>query len=200
MRKAEMKYNPRQEQFIDMKYILRLSQKALLILVFIAGFYGVSISQTETKQLYLSETNNLDRIDPVASSDATLSVDTLRQKGGLQAFEDNFGAQAYSNSDSSLTWGTDWIETDNNGGGATGGNIYVTTGGILSIKTDGTNIIERSADISGAISGNIYLDIIDNGLTNNGGIIEFEYYDGSIWTSILTVNSNTLTDHKYDIQ
>lgn len=53
---------------------------------------------------------------------------------GGDTFRDNFATRAYTNNDGSVNFAGNWTETnDLGGGGATGGDIQVTTGGVLRI-------------------------------------------------------------------
>ncbi len=63
---------------------------------------------TLTKTLYLSETNDLDRINPVASQDTTTAETEVVKE---EFFADNFSTAAYSNNDGSLNWSGDWFES-----------------------------------------------------------------------------------------
>ncbi len=71
-----------------------------------------------------------------------------------QTVRDEFEIRAYSNNDGTANWKTDWTETTDTGG-ATGGNINVTTDGKLRVSGNGNSSqisVSRSVDLSAASS------------------------------------------------
>ena len=72
---------------------------------------------------------------------------------------DEFSARAYTNNNGSVNWASNWTETDATGGGATGGEIQVTTGGELRINGDTggvNNLIRRSLGVPpGAVAATL---------------------------------------------
>ena len=73
---------------------------------------------------------------------------------------DEFGSASYGNNDGTANWNTDWIETDSNGGGASGGDVLITDGQ-LRMRANSTtvhDIIEREVDLSGATDATFSFD------------------------------------------
>ncbi|HEX2641539.1 MAG TPA: hypothetical protein VHU81_01000, partial [Thermoanaerobaculia bacterium] len=67
-----------------------------------------------------------------------------------ETYRDNFGANLYTNNDGTLSWGSNWLET-NDDGSPTGGVMQV-TGGELRLQDDGgggASTIERQANLTG---------------------------------------------------
>ncbi len=65
-------------------------------------------------------------------------------------YRDQFNATSYSNNNGTGNWSGSWIETDNGGGGASGGFIRVNSG-VLDVKSDRLNDeIYRQVDLSAA--------------------------------------------------
>lgn len=63
---------------------------------------------------------------------------------------DTFSSTTYAANDGSANWTTDWVETDNDGGGESSGQIRV-TGGQLQVQSDSSNDnVYRQVDLSSA--------------------------------------------------
>jgi len=85
---------------------------------------------------------------------------------GGDTFRDNFTTRAYTNNDGSQNFANSWTETnDLGGGGATGGDIQVTTGGVLRIHNQSdpspfTNQprISREVNLSGYTAATVSFD------------------------------------------
>ena len=75
---------------------------------------------------------------------------------------DDFETRVYSNNDGTNNWTGDWTEIDGQGGGATGGNVWITNGGELRLEdrpnTGGEPSLTREADLTGAVAANLIFD------------------------------------------
>ena len=87
---------------------------------------AVVVLQTDTKPLYLTGANqSLDRIDPVATNDATTSTVTIGTvTTATCTVEDGFNSASYSNNDGSDNWSGDWEELGETTN-PTGGRVMV---------------------------------------------------------------------------
>ena len=105
-----------------------------------------SIIPTQTKSLYLSETNDLDRIDPLASNDT--SVSTSIDLNALYV-RDEFNSVAYDNNNGTINWSSDsnWIES-NDDGLANNGTIQVTGEKLGFLQAANNALIERTVDLN----------------------------------------------------
>ena len=116
-------------------------------------------------------------------------------------FADQFGANFYSNNDGTGNWSGFWVETDNGGGGASGGFIRVNSGA-LEVKSDRLNDnIYRQVDLSAAnlavlsvsyqssISGGDG-DVVRLQISSNGGA---SYSDLAVFSSGSYTGSGNLS-------
>jgi hypothetical protein len=114
-----------------------------------------------------------------------------------ETFRDNFGTAAYTNNDGSLTWATNWTESndDNNAGN---GQIRI-TGGELRIGDNGgaASIIQRGADLSGFTSATLSFDARTTGVdAGDQLVVEASSDGGASWSLIRTFNG-AVTDATY---
>ena len=86
-------------------------------------------------------------------------------------FVDNFTTAAYSNNAGSANWSSNWVESDDDGGGATAGNILV-AGGELRVGpgSSGDNIY-RQANLTGLGSATLSFDF-NNALASGNPAIQ----------------------------
>ena len=166
---------------------------------------------TFTQQLYLSTDGtgspdqDLDRVDPVATSDATLATSEELGGGGAPTSEnvaDNFASASFTGNDGSVNWTNNWQELgESNGTGS--GSVRVTTesgysSNAIRIGGDEVNIsgdgVSREADLTGATSATLTF-LYDRRTSENGGSISVEVSDngGSTWTTLQTYNIGTGT-------
>ena len=66
-----------------------------------------------------------------------------------QVYLDGFSNNAYDNNDGNTNFSNNWTESDNGGGGATGGNIYVNSGELNFAGLRDSDNIYRNLDLSG---------------------------------------------------
>jgi len=101
---------------------------------------------------------------------------------------DNFEAEEYDNSDGSLPWATDWIETnDNNDAG--NGQIQITGGGELRLGDNGgaLSTIERGANLSAFSGASLIFDRRTTGVDAGDQFrIEVSATGGAPWTTLET--------------
>lgn len=106
-------------------------------------------SVVQVKTLYLSGTNDLDRVDPVGASDSSLSqTTTLSTSGGsTRTISDSFATQSYSGGSGWAT-GSPWTEVNDNAS-VNSGRVMLTDGSGLS---NGTFGIMFSGGSSGSVT------------------------------------------------
>ncbi len=94
---------------------------------------------------------------------------------------DQFTTAAYGNNDGTASWAGPWVETDDGGGGASGGQITVDSGRLRVQADHPFNNIYREADLSGATSATLTLDF-DNQLMSGDVVrLEISSNGGSSW-------------------
>ncbi|MEQ1592678.1 MAG: tandem-95 repeat protein [Thiobacillaceae bacterium] len=132
-----------------------------------------------------------DQTSGVAGGSADISAATV---------QDAFNNVSYSGNNGATNWSGSWVESDNNGGGASGGLILV-TGGQLEVKSDqsGDNIY-RQVNLSGATTATLsfdYTNLIPAGtdviavqISGNGGS---SYTTLTTFTQSANTGSGTLT-------
>ncbi|MCL5023989.1 MAG: C25 family cysteine peptidase [Nitrospirae bacterium] len=103
---------------------------------------------------------------------------------------DQFDTVAYDNSDGTVSWSANpWVETDNQGGGAGGGEIRI-TGGELRINNDTSgsqNSIQRPLSIPpGATMATLSFDWRTTGVETGDAIVVEVSLDGSTYTTLET--------------
>lgn len=118
--------------------------------------------------LVASRFNYGDNLNPPNSHGAWKAFYDNRSSGisGGDTFEDQFTTRAYNNNDGSQSFAGSWTETnDLGGGGATGGDIQVTTGGVLRIANTSDPspfvnqpAIHRELDLSAYTSASVRFD------------------------------------------
>ena len=103
----------------------------------------------KTKTLYLSDTQDLDRIDPVESGDTTTAeTATVREESYL----DRFDGEGYDSNNGSLDWDGDWFESGDNGV-VDSGDVRIRRSAIRFDHDDDTPpSIARKVDLSGVSS------------------------------------------------
>ncbi len=125
---------------------------------------------------------------------------------------DTFTTRAYSNNDGTFNWAGNWTELNDGTPSATGGQINVTTAGVLRVSDTSTSAttrsISRSIDLL-ALSGitptrvgyQLSFDY-NTPAASNGVYVQISSDGGASWTTIDTISSTgaTGTTHKsYDI-
>jgi len=108
---------------------------------------------------------------------------------------DGFGSVSYTNNNGSTNWTTGWIESDNSGGGATGGNIHV-DGGSLRLNVaaceSGDNIY-REIDLSGATTATLTFDY-ENLLVGEDEIrVQVSANGGASYSNLMVFTGTTNT-------
>ena len=56
---------------------------------------------------------------------ALLTLLAVSSVGHAETVRDNFVDRLYSNNDGTVNWSGDWVEVDGQGGGPTGGNVWI---------------------------------------------------------------------------
>lgn len=140
---------------------------------------------------------------PTGSDNAWL---TLYNATG-NSVADNFGTAAYSNNDGNNNWAGNWIESDNGGGGATGGAIQIVTGELrLEDDVTGTPSIQREVDLLGSPGLNLasaYLSFdfsTSNNLEDSDDIsVQVSGNGGGSWTTLEQFSNDGSGSRSYDI-
>ncbi len=85
----------------------------------------------------------LDKIDPIVISDVYISpINIVESADAAENFDTN-GSYAGTNSTGSLDWAADWLENDASGGGASGGNVKVSSNTLVILDNAvGDNCLE----------------------------------------------------------
>ncbi|MDH4377451.1 MAG: Calx-beta domain-containing protein [Ramlibacter sp.] len=155
-----------------------------------------SFTVVKSKTLYLSGTGDLDRIDPLASADGSLSQTAAVTPGSSisRTISDSFTAQSYSGGTGWAT-GSNWTEA-NDDSDATNGDIEVASsaangsGNGLVFAGSGSNNLTRLSRSFAALTatGTLSFDYKLNGLDANDAGLTVEYTsNGSTWTQLGTI-------------
>ncbi|MBB4004415.1 peroxidase family protein [Aurantimonas endophytica] len=118
-----------------------------------------------------------------------LQLDAFNPGG---TYADNFTAATYGNSNGTINWGPDWIETgDDNSATAAAGQIRI-TGGQLQFDTGDGASISRQVDLSAASSARLTYSVNENGFDPGETIlVEFSPDGSAPFTLLETVNFTT---------
>ena len=164
---------------------------------------SVEIAELENKYLYLTDAYGLDRIDPVATADNTTSTSVAlnQQVEDNGTITDDFSSGTYTGGSSTgtRTWSGDWMENDASGGGATGGEILISSNTLLfneSLNDD----IYRTIDLSDATAASISFDIDET--VSGSDLIVFEASNdgGSTYTNLDSYDFNVeISSRTYDL-
>ncbi len=120
--------------------------------------------------------------------------------GTIDTMLDNFEVASYSNNDGTQSWTTDWIETDGSGGGASSGDIRVSTPSLrIGANSVGDNIY-READLS-AVQSAEFSFLLDNKLSGSGQIeVQVSDNGGTSFTTLATIDNTSVNGtYSYDI-
>jgi|GEM_PF-1266057 len=106
-------------------------------------------------------------------------------------YRDEFTIQSYNNTDGSIDWSSaPWVETDNNGGGATGGEILITGGQLRINNVNGSTIsrIQRPIDFPDDFtSATLRFDYLSAGGLETTDVVYLEIStDGVNFTNLTT--------------
>ena len=113
---------------------------------------------------------------------------------GQATFIDEFSNQAYSNNDGTNSFSSNWAESDEDGGGATGGNIYITTGGNLRFEgLDSGDELSRGLNLSGATSAVLTIGFNSANRGNETLVVQLQHTSG-FWQDVFFINSSTASD------
>lgn len=111
------------------------------------------------------------------------------KKDDFSCFADLLSSSSYSRSDGDLDWTTDsWTETnDDNSPG--GGDIIINTDAIRIDHDDSSPpSIERAVNLEGATEAFLRFDYFEDSDLEASDIIDVEVYNGSSWTTVLTIS------------
>jgi trimeric autotransporter adhesin len=108
---------------------------------------------------------------------------------------DAFSTASYANNNGSANWTGNWVETDNNGGGAGGGLIRVTSGALQVQSDNGNDNIYRQADLSGQTSATLSFSYQNTIGAGQGDAIRLQVSGngGGSYTTLATFNAATNT-------
>ena len=119
-------------------------------------------------------------------------------------YRDNFGTVAYTNNDGTLTWGTNWTET-NDDNAANNGDIRI-TGGELRLGENGSTgataaRIEREADLSNFGGATLSFNLRTQGVEpGDQYAVEVSANGGGSWTTLETFTGTiAATTRSYNI-
>ena len=190
--------------------------------------YGCNLAATDIGQSLINELSELTLTDVVASDDLTGQADlggdwvleysigevetavavSAEAQGAWQALlatetvRENFDTASYTNNDGTQSWSTGWVETDDGGGGASGGEIYVDGTDLrIRVRTDGDNIY-READLSGATAATLTFDVTDNRLVNSDILrLQVSNDGGGNWVTLkdFTTADPNVSSESFDI-
>ncbi len=120
---------------------------------------------------------------PAGADDDWLS---LFDSTGVEDYRDNFDTVAYNNTNGSVPWTTSWIETNDGGGGAASGQIFI-TGTELQLGDNGgaLSTIERQVDLSAFGGAILTFDRRTTGVDANDQFrVEVSATGGAPWTLV----------------
>ncbi len=140
--------------------------------------------------------------DPILTTANTVSLagnvrDEFTASPG--SFRDNFSSSSYSRNDGTLTWATNWIETDPDGNGASGGDVRV-SGGQLELtgnNLSGGSLVRASAERELNLSSysQAYLRLRMRSTTVEGDdniTVSVSSNGGSSWTELTRLYNDIL--------
>ncbi|MEQ1851878.1 MAG: DUF2341 domain-containing protein, partial [Chthoniobacteraceae bacterium] len=178
--------------------------------------YGCDIAGGENGRALLGSLGALTGADVAASTDETghssLGADweleyalgaiearnpvtVSLQQGWLQVMaahtvRDNFSVQGYTNNNGTRSWTGNWTEIDGGGGGATGGRILVTAGGVLQVNTrSNTDEIYRQVDLSTAATATLNFSYNNTLVAGRTVVVEVSGNGGGSYTILETFTS-----------
>ncbi|MES1243153.1 MAG: C25 family cysteine peptidase [Acidobacteriota bacterium] len=135
---------------------------------------------------------------PAASDNAWI---TFYDSTTFDSYRDNFGAVAYTTNDGTLTWGTNWTET-NDDNAANNGDIRI-TGNELRLSDNGgaAPSIERQADLSNFGTPTLTFDIRTSGVeVGDQYRLEASSNGGGSWLTVATYTGTVAaTTVNYDL-
>jgi len=140
-----------------------------------AGTYTMWV-ETSGSDVLISARGTANGIERIIQQTVTVGT-------GIQDYLDQFNAVAYNGDDGAVTWSTSWVETDNNGGGASGGDIRVTGGQIRFYPVTDEDNIYRTVDLSSYTVATVNYDV-DNQLEHSQDRVRVQWYDGSRWSDL----------------
>jgi hypothetical protein len=122
--------------------------------------------------------------------------DEFTEIGGT--FSDDFETVSYSNSTGTMTWATDWIESERVGGGSAASGDVRITGGRLELTGNSTSggsfvksAIEREANLSGAASASLRFTMRTTSVESNDiASVAISSDGGANWTTLGTYNDD----------
>ncbi|UWX54058.1 PA14 domain-containing protein [Maribacter litopenaei] len=105
---------------------------------------------------------------------------------------DAFSNNAYNNNDGNSNFSNDWTEIDVNGGGATGGNIYVSYGELVFDRINRNDEISRGVDLSG-ITKDVVLTFDYDATSRGNERLRVYLYNSTSnnWQNITTLQIST---------
>jgi protocadherin Fat 4 len=131
------------------------------------------------------------------TQDLAVTVTNAQDTG---QYLDQFTTASYSNNDGSLTWSTNWIESDTSGSGATGGNISIPTPNFRIFPNVIGDSITREANLAGANSSVYSFNLAVNNLSSGQIAVQISNNGGSSFTTLETLTSSSATGiHSFDI-
>lgn len=140
---------------------------------------------------------------------AVLSLLAYSAVGNAATVRDNFVNRLYSNNDGTVNWSGDWVEVDGQGGGPTGGNVWITGGGDeLRLEdqpnTGGSPSATREANLLGATTATWNFDWrTTSGVDSSDAIVaEVSANGGGTWTILETftgLSGSNSGSRSYDI-
>jgi Ca2+-binding RTX toxin-like protein len=116
---------------------------------------------------------------------------TLDLAGGPGNYADNFNNTSFSNSDGLTTWGTSWVETDDDNS-PNSGQIRIDAGGnTMELRNGNGATIERAVNLSGVTSANLSLSYSESGFGNGETVVVSFAADGQNFVMLRTLDQNS---------
>jgi MSHA biogenesis protein MshQ len=116
---------------------------------------------------------------------------TLLPSGGsCDVFRDEFNSIAYTGSDGTGTWSTNWLEINESDGASSGDEQVVSDDGSNRLRVQdndgGGEGVQREADLSDAVSATLSFDYRRDGLDDSGDYVRVDVSanGGSSWTEL----------------
>ncbi|PKO14025.1 hypothetical protein CVU37_15000, partial [candidate division BRC1 bacterium HGW-BRC1-1] len=150
-----------------------------------------TVTVTNTGGVATTDVSIYDAVPPGTTSIPGTTVITA-PKTVTQTFRDGFASVAYNLNEGTLNFSTNWIETGDGSGVATGGDIQVLSdlGSNRLRLANGSVSIRRSANLSGYSAATLTFDYRRAGLDNaNDGVqVQAATSTAGPWTTLATYN------------
>ncbi|MGO4174513.1 peroxidase family protein [Bosea sp. TAF32] len=159
---------------------------------------------TVTVGLTSDGTDKLWNIEQLRFADRTVSLSAPQlslnayDPGGNYA--DNFGTANYGNSNGSLNWGPDWVETGDDGSATSANGQIRINGGTLQFDAGNGATLERAVDLSAASFARLSFQANPDNLDAGEQVAVFFAADGVNFVELATITGDGgATQHSFEL-